>query len=58
MRFWARQGLAVTVAVVSFFGLLSIWLDNPARLTTAMRLAKATTGAGATAIERAAADSR
>jgi small-conductance mechanosensitive channel len=40
-RFWSRQAVAVAVTVVAVFGLLSIWLDNPARLTTAMGLATA-----------------
>jgi small-conductance mechanosensitive channel len=40
-RFWSRQAVAVVVTVVAILGLLSIWLDNPARLTTAMGLATA-----------------
>ena len=40
-RFWSRQALALIVAVLTVFGLLSIWLDNPARLTSAMGLATA-----------------
>jgi small-conductance mechanosensitive channel len=41
VRFWTRQALAVAVFLLTIFGLLSIWLDNPARLTTAMGLATA-----------------
>ena len=41
VRFWSRQALSLTVAILSVFGLLSIWFDNPARLTTAMGLATA-----------------
>jgi len=40
-RFWARQIVAVTIAVVTILALMSIWFDNPARLTTAMGLATA-----------------
>jgi small-conductance mechanosensitive channel len=40
-RFWSRQALAVSVSVATVLALLSIWLDNPARLTTAMGLATA-----------------
>src|SRR4051794_9183580 len=40
-RFWARQIVAVTIAVLTVFALMSIWFDNPARLTTAMGLATA-----------------
>jgi small-conductance mechanosensitive channel len=40
-RFWSRQALSLTIAVLGVFGMLSIWLDNPARLTTAMGLATA-----------------
>jgi hypothetical protein len=32
IRFWSRQAISVVVTVVTFLGLLSIWLDNPARL--------------------------
>jgi small-conductance mechanosensitive channel len=41
VRFWSRQALGVIVAVLTVFGLLSVWLDNPERLTTAMGLATA-----------------
>jgi small-conductance mechanosensitive channel len=40
-RFWSRQAVAVVVTDVTVFGLLSIWLDNPARLGTALGLATA-----------------
>jgi small-conductance mechanosensitive channel len=41
VRFWSRQAISVVVTVVTLLGLLSIWLDNPARLTTAAGLATA-----------------
>jgi len=41
VRFWSRQVISVVVTVVTLLGLLSIWLDNPARLTTAAGLATA-----------------
>jgi len=40
-RFWARQIVAVGIALATGFALMSIWFDNPARLTTAMGLATA-----------------
>jgi small-conductance mechanosensitive channel len=33
--FWARQGISIAVAVLLLIGLVSIWFDNPATLTTA-----------------------
>ena len=40
-RFWVRQGVSLLAAVVLILGLLSIWFDNPARLTTAFGLMSA-----------------
>lgn len=36
--FWTHQGISITVTLVSIIGLLSIWFDDPARLTTAVGL--------------------
>jgi small-conductance mechanosensitive channel len=36
--FWARQGVSLFVALVVIVGLVSIWFDNPARVTTAAGL--------------------
>ena len=41
ISFWSRQGLALLLAVVSVIGLVSIWFDNPANLTTAVGLVTA-----------------
>jgi small-conductance mechanosensitive channel len=40
-RFWAQQVLSLTTAVLVILGLVSIWLDNPAHLTTAAGLVTA-----------------
>jgi len=40
-RFWSRQALAVIVSLLTIFAILSVWFDNPERLTTAMGLATA-----------------
>ena len=40
-KFWARQIVSLGTACIVLLGLLSIGLDNPARLTTAMGLATA-----------------
>lgn len=40
-RFWTRQGASLFVAVLTLFGLLSIWFDDPARLATAVGLVSA-----------------
>ena len=40
-RFWTRQGVSIAVTLVSIIGLVSIWFDNPARLTTAAGLVTA-----------------
>jgi small-conductance mechanosensitive channel len=39
--FWVRQSTSIAVALLSVIGLLSIWFDDPARLTTAMGLVTA-----------------
>jgi small-conductance mechanosensitive channel len=39
--FWSRQAIHLTTAVVLIVGLLSIWFDDPARLTTALGLVTA-----------------
>ena len=36
--FWVRQGIHVFTAVVMIVGVVSIWFDDPTRLTTAMGL--------------------
>lgn len=40
-RFWTHQGVSLFIAVLLLLGIVSIWLDNPARLTTAMGLVTA-----------------
>lgn len=40
-RFWTHQGVSLFTAVLLLVGVVSIWLDNPARLTTAMGLVTA-----------------
>jgi small-conductance mechanosensitive channel len=39
--FWTRQGISITVAVLMVIGLVSVWFDNPATLTTAAGLVTA-----------------
>lgn len=39
--FWVRQGIHLATAVVLILGLVSIWFDDPARLTTAVGLVTA-----------------
>jgi small-conductance mechanosensitive channel len=41
IAFWTHQGISIVVAVLIVVGLLSIWFDNPARLTTAVGLVTA-----------------
>lgn len=41
VQFWLRQTTSITVAVIGLIGLISIWFDNPARLTTALGLVTA-----------------
>src|SRR5689334_8055670 len=38
VAFWTRQGVSLFTALVLIVGLLSIWFDDPSRLTTAMGL--------------------
>src|SRR4051794_1642277 len=37
-RFWARQGVRLTTAVLMIIGLVSIWFDEPGRLAGALGL--------------------
>lgn len=37
-EFWTRQGISLAAAVLIFLGVVSIWFDEPARLTTALGL--------------------
>jgi small-conductance mechanosensitive channel len=39
--FWARQGVNLFGAIVLLFGVISIWFDDPTRLTTALGLVTA-----------------
>lgn len=41
VKFWARQGVQLFLAVVLLLGLVSIWFDDPTRLTTALGLVMA-----------------
>lgn len=41
VRFWARQGRSLLIAVVGLVGVLSIWFDNPSTLTTGIGLVTA-----------------
>ena len=40
-RFWTRQGVSLLAAIVLILGLLSIWFNDPTRLTTAFGLISA-----------------
>ncbi len=40
-EFWTRQSIALGTAVILFLGFVSIWFDEPARLTTALGLVTA-----------------
>jgi small-conductance mechanosensitive channel len=40
-RFWTHQGISLFAAVVLILGVLSIWFEDPARLTTALGLVTA-----------------
>ncbi len=35
VAFWTHQGISITVAIITVVGLISLWFDNPATLTTA-----------------------
>ena len=39
--FWTRQGISLLTATLLVLGLMSIWFDNPERLTTALGLVTA-----------------
>jgi small-conductance mechanosensitive channel len=41
IAFWFRQAIHVVTAIVLVVGVVSIWFDNPARLTTALGLVTA-----------------
>lgn len=41
IQFWARQGVRLSMAVLLLLGLVSIWFDDPTRLTTALGLVTA-----------------
>lgn len=41
VRFWARQAVSLLAALVVVIGLISLWFDDPARLTTAIGLVTA-----------------
>jgi small-conductance mechanosensitive channel len=41
IEFWARQSIALGMAIVLTLGLVSIWFNEPARLTTALGLVTA-----------------
>lgn len=38
IQFWAKQGVSLIIAAILILGVLSIWFDNPARLTGALGL--------------------
>jgi small-conductance mechanosensitive channel len=40
-KFWARQGINIAVALAGIVALISIWFDQPARLTSALGLVTA-----------------
>ena len=40
-RFWTRQGISLLAAVVLILGILSIWFNDPTRLSTAFGLVSA-----------------
>jgi small-conductance mechanosensitive channel len=41
LRFWTHQGINLSLALLLTLGVLSIWFDDPARLTTAVGLVTA-----------------
>jgi small-conductance mechanosensitive channel len=41
VRFWARQFISIALALVLVLGLVSIWFEDPTRLTTAIGLVTA-----------------
>lgn len=40
-KFWTRQGISLTGAIILILGLLSIWFSDPTRLATALGLVSA-----------------
>ena len=40
-NFWIRQGVSIAIAIAGVVGLVSIWFDDPANLTTAVGLVTA-----------------
>ncbi|MDT9599149.1 mechanosensitive ion channel family protein [Sphingosinicella rhizophila] len=41
LRFWARQAISLAAALIFILGIVSIWFDDPTRLTTALGLVTA-----------------
>ncbi len=41
LRFWTRQAIQLTAAILVLLGVASIWFDDPTRLTTALGLTTA-----------------
>ncbi len=41
IAFWTHQGISIGVSILLIIGLISIWFDNPAELTTAVGLVTA-----------------
>jgi small-conductance mechanosensitive channel len=41
VEFWTRQAIALAAAIILVVGVVSIWFDDPARLTTALGLVTA-----------------
>lgn len=41
LRFWTRQGIHLTAAIIIFLGLISIWFNDPARLAMVFGLVTA-----------------
>lgn len=41
LRFWIRQGISIIAALFLVVGIISIWFDDPTRLTTALGLVTA-----------------
>src|SRR5947208_11844824 len=35
IAFWTRQGISMVLSILTVVGLVSLWFDNPATLTTA-----------------------
>ena len=41
VQFWARQGVQLAATVLLLLGIVSIWFDDPTRLTTALGMVSA-----------------